>query len=75
MPVSISLQLYTHGFYTNASSDNHAKTFVSKICFGLADINQRELEEYRAVGRMVEVWGAIIPVNHGLYFWDLSRLQ
>jgi len=52
-----------------------AKTFVSKICFGLADISQTGLGGNWAVGRMVEASGAVIPVNHGIYFWDLSRLE
>jgi len=55
-------------------STRKTKTFFSKICFGLADI-KRGLEENRVVGRMVEAWGAIIPVNHGIYFWDLSSLE
>ena len=75
MPDCISLQLYSHRFCTNAGGDNQAKTFVSKIFSGLVDISQRGLEENRAVGRMVEASGAIIPVKHGIYFWDLSRLQ
>jgi hypothetical protein len=75
MPVCISLQLYSHRFYTNAGGDNHVETFVSKVCFGLADISQRGLEENMAIGRMVEASGAIIPVKHGIYFWDLRRLK
>jgi hypothetical protein len=49
------------------------KPLLVKPALGI--LSHGGLKENRTVGKMVEDSGAIIPVNHGIYFWDLSRLQ